>query len=43
MMALGELKVQEYFAQLYAHVSVEQEPASAGRLMIWAFCYSIVK
>ncbi len=33
MMALGILKVQEYFAQLYAHTSVELEPASAGRLM----------
>ncbi|MDN3203491.1 alpha-ketoacid dehydrogenase subunit alpha/beta [Algoriphagus sediminis] len=33
MMALGELSVQEYFAQLYAHTDVEKEPASAGRLM----------
>lgn len=33
MMALGELTVQQYFAQLYAHTSVEAEPASAGRLM----------
>jgi len=33
MMALGELNVQEYFAQLYAHTDVAQEPASAGRLM----------
>jgi pyruvate/2-oxoglutarate/acetoin dehydrogenase E1 component/TPP-dependent pyruvate/acetoin dehydrogenase alpha subunit len=33
MMALGELSVQQYFAQLYAHVDVEAEPASAGRLM----------
>jgi pyruvate/2-oxoglutarate/acetoin dehydrogenase E1 component/TPP-dependent pyruvate/acetoin dehydrogenase alpha subunit len=33
MMALNELSVQEYFAQLYAHASVEHEPASAGRLM----------
>ena len=33
MMALGELSVQQYFAQLYAHTSVEAEPASAGRLM----------
>ena len=33
MMALGELTVQQYFAQLYAHTNVEAEPASAGRLM----------
>lgn len=33
MLALGELSVQEYFAQLYAHTDVEAEPASAGRLM----------
>ncbi|MDX5339513.1 MAG: transketolase [Cyclobacteriaceae bacterium] len=33
MMALGELTVQQYFAQLYAHTSVEADPASAGRLM----------
>lgn len=33
MMALGELSVQQYFAQLYAHTDVKAEPASAGRLM----------
>lgn len=33
MFAIGELTVQQYFAQLYAHTSVEAEPASAGRLM----------
>ncbi|TFV97304.1 transketolase [Algoriphagus kandeliae] len=33
MLALGELTVQQYFAQLYAHTNVEAEPASAGRLM----------
>ncbi|MDP4656336.1 MAG: thiamine pyrophosphate-dependent enzyme [Algoriphagus sp.] len=33
MMALGELTVQQYFAQLYAHTNVQAEPASAGRLM----------
>ncbi len=33
MMALGELTVQQYFAQLYAHTNVLAEPASAGRLM----------
>ena len=33
MFAIGELTIQQYFAQLYAHTSVEDEPASAGRLM----------
>jgi pyruvate/2-oxoglutarate/acetoin dehydrogenase E1 component/TPP-dependent pyruvate/acetoin dehydrogenase alpha subunit len=33
MFAIGELTLQQYFAQLYAHTSVEAEPASAGRLM----------
>jgi pyruvate/2-oxoglutarate/acetoin dehydrogenase E1 component/TPP-dependent pyruvate/acetoin dehydrogenase alpha subunit len=33
MMAIGELTVQQYFAQLYAHTNVEADPASAGRLM----------
>ena len=33
MMALGELTVQQYFSQLYAHTNVEADPASAGRLM----------
>ncbi|MFN5333094.1 MAG: thiamine pyrophosphate-dependent enzyme [Bacteroidota bacterium] len=33
MMALGELTVQQYFAQLYAHAQVDADPASAGRLM----------
>ncbi len=33
MFATGELSMQQYFAQLYAHPSVEAEPASAGRLM----------
>ncbi|MDF2159339.1 alpha-ketoacid dehydrogenase subunit alpha/beta [Algoriphagus sp. CAU 1675] len=33
MMALGELTVEQYFAQLYAYTNVEAEPASAGRLM----------
>mgnify|MGYP002078300345 CR=1 FL=1 len=33
MFAIGELTVQQYFAQLYAHTSVDAEPASAGRLM----------
>lgn len=33
MMAIGQLTVQEFFAQLYAHTDVEAEPASAGRQM----------
>jgi 2-oxoisovalerate dehydrogenase E1 component len=33
MFAIGELTVQQYFAQLYAHTDVDADPASAGRLM----------
>jgi 2-oxoisovalerate dehydrogenase E1 component len=33
MMAIGELTVQQFFAQLYAHTDVEAEPSSAGRQM----------
>lgn len=33
MLALGELTLQQYFAQLYAHTDVVADPASAGRLM----------
>lgn len=33
MLAIGELTLEQYFAQLYAHTSVEADPASAGRLM----------
>jgi 2-oxoisovalerate dehydrogenase E1 component len=33
MFAIGELSIQQYFAQLYAHTNVEADPASAGRLM----------
>jgi pyruvate/2-oxoglutarate/acetoin dehydrogenase E1 component/TPP-dependent pyruvate/acetoin dehydrogenase alpha subunit len=33
MMAIEQHSVQEFFAQLYAHTSVEAEPASAGRMM----------
>lgn len=33
MLAIGELTLQQYFAQLYAHPDVEADPASAGRLM----------
>lgn len=33
MMAIGELTIRQYFAALYAHTDVEQEPASGGRQM----------
>lgn len=33
MMAINALSIQEYFAQLYAHMSIEAEPASGGRMM----------
>ena len=33
MFAAGLLTVQQYFAQLYAHTSIPDEPASGGRLM----------
>lgn len=33
MLAIKELTLQQYFAQLYAHTDVEADPASAGRLM----------
>lgn len=33
MFAIGELTVQQWFAQLYAHADPEHEPASAGRQM----------
>ncbi|MCO5274452.1 MAG: thiamine pyrophosphate-dependent enzyme [Flavobacteriales bacterium] len=33
MFAIGELTVQQWFAQLYAHADVQAEPSSAGRQM----------
>lgn len=33
MMAIGQLTIQEFFAQLYAHTDVEADPCSAGRSM----------
>lgn len=33
MMAIGQLSVQQFFAQLYAHTDVDAEPCSAGRSM----------
>jgi pyruvate/2-oxoglutarate/acetoin dehydrogenase E1 component/TPP-dependent pyruvate/acetoin dehydrogenase alpha subunit len=33
MLAIGELTLEQYFAQLYAHTDVDADPASAGRQM----------
>ena len=33
MMAIDQLNVQQYFAALYAHTDLDQEPQSAGRQM----------
>ncbi len=33
MLAIGEMTLHHYFAQLYAHTDVTADPASAGRLM----------
>lgn len=33
MMAIGELTMQQFFAGLYGHTDVDQEPMSAGRQM----------
>jgi 2-oxoisovalerate dehydrogenase E1 component len=33
MFAIGETSYQQFFAQLYAHTSIEADPASAGRMM----------
>ncbi|WP_266205124.1 alpha-ketoacid dehydrogenase subunit alpha/beta [Pontibacter kalidii] len=33
MFAIGELTLQQYFAQLYAHTDIEAEPSTAGRAM----------
>ncbi|MHA6248109.1 alpha-ketoacid dehydrogenase subunit alpha/beta [Pontibacter sp. CAU 1760] len=33
MFAAGELTLQQYFAQLYAHTDVEADPSTAGRAM----------
>ena len=31
--ALGEISLQQFFAQIYAHTDLEAEPASGGRMM----------
>jgi len=33
MMAIGQVSIQQFFAQLYAHANVEEEPSSGGRQM----------
>lgn len=33
LLALGEVTLQQYFAQLYAHADLEHEPHTGGRLM----------
>lgn len=33
MMAIGEITVRQFFAQLYAHADVEADPSSGGRQM----------
>ncbi|GAB3528111.1 alpha-ketoacid dehydrogenase subunit alpha/beta [Pontibacter brevis] len=33
MFAIGELTLQQYFAQLYAHTDTEADPSTAGRAM----------
>lgn len=33
MMAIGQITVQQFFAQLYAHANIEAEPNSGGRQM----------
>ncbi|WP_293896812.1 thiamine pyrophosphate-dependent enzyme [Sporocytophaga sp.] len=34
MMAIDELSLEQYYAQLYAHTDIVADPASGGRLMI---------
>jgi 2-oxoisovalerate dehydrogenase E1 component len=33
MLALGEISIRTFFAQLYAHADLDAEPASGGRMM----------
>jgi pyruvate/2-oxoglutarate/acetoin dehydrogenase E1 component/TPP-dependent pyruvate/acetoin dehydrogenase alpha subunit len=42
MLAIGELTLEQYFAQLYAHTDVVADPASAGRLMNGHFATRMV-
>lgn len=41
-MALGEISVQRFFAQLYAHTDVKADPSSAGRQMNAHFASRLV-
>ncbi len=43
MMALGQLSLEQFFAQLYANPDVEQEPCSAGRSMTAHFATRMVE
>src|SRR5690606_1291288 len=40
--AIGDMTVQQYFAQLYAHTDVNADPASAGRQMNGHFATRIL-
>jgi 2-oxoisovalerate dehydrogenase E1 component len=42
MLAIGELTLEQYFAQLYAHPDEEADPASAGRLMNGHFATRLI-
>ncbi len=33
MLAIGQLTLEQFFAQLYAHTDIEADPASGGRMM----------
>jgi 2-oxoisovalerate dehydrogenase E1 component len=37
MFAIGELTIQQFFAQLYAHTDLDADPSTAGRLMTGHF------
>src|SRR6056297_3732632 len=43
MMAIGELTIREFFAQLYAHPDTEADPNSAGRQMNSHFATRLIK
>ena len=43
MMAIGELTIREFFAQLYAHPDPEADPNSAGRQMNSHFATRLIK
>ena len=42
MFAIDALRPQQFFAQLYAHASVDAEPSSAGRMMTAHFATSFL-